>query len=444
MSRGGPGDEGSSDEALVDAALALLDDLSTGRYTKPCRRLYPHQWSWDAAFIAIGRARVDQSGAEDELRALFSGQWANGMVPHIVFDPDSKEAYFPGPDFWETWRSSDAPNRPLTSGIAQPPIHSTAVRHIYEHGSDRAAALSFVSEMVPRLASWHEYLRRERRRRTALTEIWHPWESGMDNSPLWDHALNRLFPGDSPGYRRSDLTVAHPEERPTDYEYDRYVYLVDKMRRVSYRGDLIRAGTPFAILDVLWNTLLVQANRDLAFLCEVVSTDPGGLELWADAITEEMESRMWDAGAGLYGNVDVIDGRRRIEPVSAAFAPLFAGIPDPDRAAKLVETMVGLAVQTAGGLLVPSYEIGRPEFSPRRYWRGPVWLNVNWLIYRGLLRYGFTDLAARVRQGILGLVRRSGFMEHYHPLTGEGCGAEDFAWSAALVIELVREDEGAL
>lgn len=423
----------------MDGARALLAGLSGAGYTKPCRRLYPHQWSWDAAFIAIGRARVDQPGAEGELRALFRGQWANGMVPHIVFDPDCAETYFPGPDFWETWRSPNAPVRPLTSGIAQPPIHATAVRHVFECASDRAAALSFVAEMVPRLAAWHGYLRNERRRRGELTEIWHPWESGMDNSPLWDSALARLRPRDLPGYRRADVGVADPEERPTDDEYDRYVHLVEGMRRVSYRGDRIRAATPFAIHDVLWNTLLTQANRDLAFLCRLVGADGDRFEQWADAIAAEMDDHMWDEEAGLYGNVDVVEGRRAAVPVSSAFAPLFAGVPEPDRARQLVETMVGQAVEWAVGLVVPSYGVGRPGFSPRRYWRGPVWLNVNWLIYRGLQRYGFSDLAAQVRQGILGLVRRSGFREHYDPLTGKGGGADDFAWSAALTIELVRD-----
>lgn len=436
-------EEGASEELLVERARALLDDLSTGRYTKPCRRLYPHQWSWDAAFIAIGRARVDQPGAESELRALFTGQWANGMVPHIVFDPDCTEPYFPGPDFWETSRSPDAPRRPQTSGIAQPPIHATAVRHVHDHAADRASALSFVAEMVPKLLAWHRYLQTERRRNGELTEIWHPWESGMDNSPLWDHALARLDPTDLPGYRRADVGVADPEERPTDQEYDRYVYLVDRMRRMHYLGERIRAATPFAIHDVLWNTLLAQANRDLAFLCRTVDMAPGPLEEWADGIAAETESRLWDPEMELYGDIDLIDGIRRTEPVGSAFAPLFAGIPGPKRAERLLEALARFAVETPGGWLVPSYGIGQPGFSSRRYWRGPVWLNVNWLIHLGLLRYGFIEPADRIRRGMLDVVRRSGFWEHYHPVTGEGGGAHDFAWSAALTIELVRGGGGA-
>ena len=51
-----------------------------------------------------------------------------------------------------------------------------------------------------------------------LVEIWHPWESGMDNSPLWDSALDRieLTPADVPEYQRVDVSSrpgGAPDER---------------------------------------------------------------------------------------------------------------------------------------------------------------------------------------------------------------------------------------
>ena len=52
-------------------------------------RLYPHQWSWDSAFIAIGLAHIDAERALRELETLFAAQWADGRVPHIVFNPAS-------------------------------------------------------------------------------------------------------------------------------------------------------------------------------------------------------------------------------------------------------------------------------------------------------------------------------------------------------------------
>ena len=101
--------------ALRDGARLVLDENWLGSSTLPSRTLYPHQWSWDSAFIAIGRSWYDQAKAQRELESLFKGQWANGKVPHIVFNPTvPDDAYFPGPTFWQTsTRSKDAPHDAL-------------------------------------------------------------------------------------------------------------------------------------------------------------------------------------------------------------------------------------------------------------------------------------------------------------------------------------------
>ena len=92
-------------------ALEVLESNWLGHGTRPSR-LYPHQWSWDSACIAMGYAGWNQPRAEMELRSLFAGQWANGLLPHIVF-AEGDGRYFPGPDFWQAERSPDAPR---TSG----------------------------------------------------------------------------------------------------------------------------------------------------------------------------------------------------------------------------------------------------------------------------------------------------------------------------------------
>ena len=74
-------------ETLRAAALAVLEKNDLGDWTKPAPRLYPHQWSWDSAFIAIGLAQENPDRALRELETLFSAQWSDGRVPHIVFNP---------------------------------------------------------------------------------------------------------------------------------------------------------------------------------------------------------------------------------------------------------------------------------------------------------------------------------------------------------------------
>lgn len=141
----------------VEEAKSVLSGNWTGRCTKPCPKLYPHQWNWDSAFIAIGYSRYDQERAQSEIRTLFEGQWKNGMVPHIVFNLNAAGHYFPGPDFWKTERSRSAPIGKLTSGITMPPIHATACRFIFENADNRKEAETFLREIFPKLRKSHEY-----------------------------------------------------------------------------------------------------------------------------------------------------------------------------------------------------------------------------------------------------------------------------------------------
>ena len=100
---------------LARAAREVLNGNWLGTATRPGPRLYPHQWSWDSAFTAIGWSHVQWERAATELRTLFAAQWPNGMLPHIVFH-DGAADYFPGPDVWDTPRAF---GRPSTSGIVQ-------------------------------------------------------------------------------------------------------------------------------------------------------------------------------------------------------------------------------------------------------------------------------------------------------------------------------------
>jgi len=78
-----------NEDMFVRQARAVLDFNWTGEYTMPGPRLYPHQWSWDSALIAIGYSRYDQERATRELRHLFEAQWKNGLLPQLVFNPIS-------------------------------------------------------------------------------------------------------------------------------------------------------------------------------------------------------------------------------------------------------------------------------------------------------------------------------------------------------------------
>ena len=86
-------------QKLLQEAKNVLDRNWNGNYTIPSPVLYPHQWSWDSAFIAIGNSYLGTERAIKELEFLFDAQWKNGMVPQIVYanKKNKKEdnTYFP-------------------------------------------------------------------------------------------------------------------------------------------------------------------------------------------------------------------------------------------------------------------------------------------------------------------------------------------------------------
>src|SRR5262245_1013000 len=133
---------------LARRALAVLDANRRGAWTCPSAELYPHQWLWDSCFVAIGLARGDPARAADELRALFGGQWSNGMVPHMVFADDVRDV-----GSTRIWRSRENPLAPRaveTSCITQPPVLAVAVARVAD-ALPAAARDQFLVEMLPKL-----------------------------------------------------------------------------------------------------------------------------------------------------------------------------------------------------------------------------------------------------------------------------------------------------
>jgi glycogen debranching enzyme len=85
--------------------------------------------------------------------------------------------------------------------------------------------------------------------------------------------------------------------------------------------------------------------------------------------------------------------------------------------------------------LVASHPPGTAEFDELRYWRGPVWLIVNYMIAVGLRRAGEDELVRCIVDDSIALIETSGFAEYYGPITGTPCGGDSFTWTAAMVIE---------
>jgi hypothetical protein len=429
---------------LEAAAKGVLDDNWLGTSTVPSRSLYPHQWSWDSAFVAIGRSWYDQQRAQQELESLFGGQWTNGMLPHIVFNPEVLPgSYFPGPELWQSHRASGCPDQLATSGITQPPLHARAALEVYRHAADPTEALAFLARLYPKLVAQHAYLRTWRDPdRRGLVAMVHPWESGLDNSPAWDHALDELVipPGALPAYQRVDVVHANPADRPTQAAYDRFVYLVMAYRDAGY-DDALLARSPFLLHGPLFNAIWRWSAEALAEIAALVGDDPAPHRASAARIRQAILDGLWDPEQRRFGAREVRTNRLTPEDTIIGFVPLL----DPDLPAPMAGAIVELLrsrcfhpAEDVEHYLVPTYDLRAPGFDRRRYWRGPVWLNTDWLLWLALRGHGVADLADEVRSSMLALVRKSGFREYFDPFGGHGYGTDGFAWSAALTIDVLR------
>jgi glycogen debranching enzyme len=395
----------------------------TGSSTVPSRRQYPHQWGWDAAYIAIGWSWIDPARAALELESLLAGQWEDGRVPHIVFHPDVPEdAYFPGPAFWGG----------ATSGLTQPPLHARAALEVAERG----AGNDFLRRVFAPLCRQHAYLASRRNRGGGgLAAIVHPWESGLDNSPAWDWLMEavRLPVGGVEPYERRDQRHVDATERPSDLDYDRFVYLAGAYRDGGYADE---GQAAFLVEDPLFNAIWLWSTHALAEIAARLDEDPSPFLASARRIHDGLLDRLWDGERFLARdlNTDCLVEARTIQ----GLAPLL----DPDLPLDIVDALVAELSSShfrgPSGIAVASSDMLAPTFERRRYWRGPVWANLNWLLSRALEQHRRQDHAADLRRTTLDLVERAGMREYFDPVTGEGLGADDFSWTAAAVIDMLR------
>lgn len=426
------------------ADVLRLNDLGTMTTAAP--NLYPHMWSWDAAFVAIGLARVDVPRAITELRTLLAAQWSTGMIPHIVFSENSTD-YFPGFDRWGTGSAQARPSGVKTSGICQPPVHAIALRHILDRGrenggADQEAAESFLSESFDGWLAWHRWLATVRDPdATGLIEIHHGWESGFDNSPRWDGPYARVQPGTAPAFTRRDtLHVADSSERPDDSEYTKYLWLVQQMASVGYDDDAVRNVVGFRVRDVFFSAIMAAASDVLADLGEEIGRGSDAEELRGSArrFRDGVASTI-DPVSGLARDYDILAKEWISTDTVSGFAPLVSG-GEGELLAAQRKILLGPDWMGHPGLrfaLPPSTSPSSAAFRPRTYWRGPVWPFLNLLLGWAFHRDGQDEIYETLKTASLDQLADLQFGEYYEPFTGEPLGSLNQAWTAAACLEWI-------
>lgn len=438
-------------EELRSAAVEVLKVNDLGTMTSAAPNLYPHMWSWDAAFVAIGLARTSVPRAVTELRSLLKAQWSTGMIPHIVFS-DNDTGYFPGFDRWGTENAAALPEGIRSSGICQPPVHAIALRHIVDRGrenggEDQEVAESFLAESFDGWLAWHRWLAAVRDPDgVGLVEIHHGWESGFDNSPRWDGPYSQIVPGPVPAFTRRDvLHVADASERPDDDEYTKYLWLVQQMAEVGFDDAAVQDAVDFRVRDVFFSAILAASSDVLAGLADELGRehDAGELRAMAARFRAGVASTV-DPETGLARDYDVLAREWIGTETVSGFAPLVAG-GDPALLAAQRELLRGPRWMGFPGLrfpLPPSTSPASDAFRPRTYWRGPVWPFLNLLLGWACARDGEAGLFEILRSASLEQLSDLQFGEYYEPFTGEPLGSLAQAWTAAAALEWVGSYEG--
>lgn len=263
----------------------------------------------------------------------------------------------------------------------------------------------------------------------------------MDNSPRWDSAYANVVPGNVPEYQREDNTiVTDATQRPSDLEYDRYLWLLEEMKSVRYDDDLLPKVMSFAVEDVFVSAIFSVACQVLAEIGEDHKrphADVRDLYAWADRFRAGVIDST-DDRTGAARDFDVRAGRWVATETVAQFAPLLCGGLPHDKERTLIKRLEGPRFCGHPDLrysVIPSTSPVSRDFRPREYWRGPVWPVMTWLFSWCFARRGWAERARLLRQEGLRQASDGTFAEYYEPFTGEPLGSMQQSWTAAAVLD---------
>lgn len=415
-------------EHLDSKAMDILRKNDRGGYTVPTARLYPYQWNWDSAFVALGFGTFDRQRAWAELEHLLEGQWHNGMVPSILFRNDDPD-YFPGPSIWQT-QKHHSPQPPMPStGISQPPILACVMRQLVETGDE--SDLKRASALLEKTLHWHRWYQSERTANGVVATT-HPWESGRDNCPDWELGLTSMeVDPELEPYQRMDTKHANPEQRPSKEQYDKYLSIVKFGRECQWDQKVLTDDGPFLMADPGIHFILLRANKDLLTLAERLNHSGAVAEL--QSLIEQGERAtdyFWNDSLGAFSAKNIRTGEQSNGFSNASVLCFFADTGTPEQRQRTLLHVERIQQQVK--FLMPSWDPAADMFDPQRYWCGPVWPQMNYLVSMGLAEQGQDALANAVRENMTDLIRQSGFHECFNPITGDGCLGTDFSWTAAI------------
>lgn len=277
---------------------------------------------------------------------------------------------------------------PVAAAVTKPPILGWVAMLVFAQTGDEQMLREIYQPLV-RWNSWWFGLNDDDS--DGIIQYSHPFSSGLDDSPLWDQ------------------------------------------------------GVPVEAVDL--NTYLCIQMQSLSRMARILGHGHEA-EMWqrkSDTLAERMIEHFYDRKAGLFWSQKDHQSIRVLTPFS--LYPLWTGCMPPKIASRLVAHLHDPHTLWTPHPL-PTVAINDSHYDPFQMWRGPVWININYIFVEALARAGYPAAAHDLAERTLRLVMsQNDIYEYYHPITGEAPpkAAPMFGWSAACFIDLaVRMSRGEL
>ena len=415
-------------KSKIKIAKKTLINNRRSKYTLPTNtKLYPAQWNWDSAFIALGYSNFNLNYAFKEIETLLSGQWEDGMIPHILFHIKNMN-YTPNYKAWSCGKKISS------SGITQPPILASVLKLIIERQKFSKKETKKYHPLIFKIKKCLEWFIKYRDPKlTGLISILHPWESGYDNSPLWDKPMSRIKIDTNLSYKRKDNKIVKASQRPLKIDYDRYVTIKNHLRKMKYDPKKLYYKSKFNVVDVGFNSLFLKALKDLDFLLDYINVKNSFLKKYI-LLNEKKLIKLFNSKKMTFKNKDLKNNSFTEIPSITNFFMLFSDLTNRSINKSLIKSLKKYCKNER--YLFPSISPSHKSFEEKRYWRGPVWVNCNWIIYQGLKNKD-KKFAETIRKKTINLVEKKNFREYYSSKSGLGMGAKNFSWSAALYLDFI-------
>ncbi|MBI4004895.1 hypothetical protein HY358_02040 [Candidatus Roizmanbacteria bacterium] len=410
---------------LTEEAIVLFQKNSRTGYSKwknteykfiaPASEEYTFQWLWDTAFHAIVLANINPQWAQQEIRNFLLGQHEDGFLPHIIFW--GNKLILPHWAYIESALSL----RPRTSSITQPPAFAIAVEAITDNSKD----LSFLKEVLPKLAKHHRWLMQNRDiDHDSLIAIISPNESGMDELPVFQCVHN---------FEHTDTARLHYYYRKADILNLFY----------NYNSRLILEKDYFNVEEILFNCMFIESSRALSRLFILIDdeTESNFFKTVANDTEKQLLDKMWAEEDGIFYSLYSKQERQAKVKTVASLIPFFLDGLKGEQLHRLVNEHLLNSNEFWTNYPVPSVAKDEKYYVPndtpfykiKLLWRGPTWINTNWLIVKGLQKHGLHDIADSIIGKMCEMIEREGFREYYNPETGKGYRRKNFGWSTLLL-----------